>query len=572
MAKLNQILLGLALLLCAAPLAAQPCYIQLGDATGLPLPPAQLAELEAAACELRAAFPAEFQGDFAVYDFGFYLHQEGFAGGVPAVFQAKVAEVESESAYFLLFGRQLSRGGGVSEVWVEVRLPSESSMSCLDEAKIGLMKVSIQIEANLASTVFSPQLRGIRKCKSTLEQILSGDCCPFSSIDIEGFLQNQGFLKVEIPYDEIIFEDGDMPSTLMGQPNQRTNQASTILDYAGLDNDGYARLEFELTALQGLGGTAKGYITSNQNICTGDFESARQLYDGEDSAVSVWWHFYEEEETGTTFLFKKITPYSDYLYFKYPLKNDIFDLSEDEPCKTSKRMGSCGNLIFTGTVEHWYIELDYVTNLNPAAFAEYSIPYAGASGIRPGYVDIAVIETGELFEIKPESRLFDGRFQIERYVNLANIHCPTTPSSGVWVKGTSYPFTLLVPRILPHPMPAKIIMSYLGEPGVILYRTLEGDNVPSPVPVAIPASTLRRIKKFLAEHSQRLREIDIEHAIRDFLEKNPDVEYWIKAAAVGAAMAIVVATIIEDIVTLGAGIADDWASFYLAYRLVRFAF
>ena len=80
MAKLNQILLGLALLLCAAPLAAQPCYIQLGDATGVPLPPAQLAELEAAACELRAAFPAEFQNDFAVYDFGFYLPLKVVAG------------------------------------------------------------------------------------------------------------------------------------------------------------------------------------------------------------------------------------------------------------------------------------------------------------------------------------------------------------------------------------------------------------------------------------------------------------------------------------------------------------
>jgi hypothetical protein len=42
----------------------------------------------------------EFQNDFAVYDFGFYLHQEGFAGGVPGVFQAKVAEVGAESGLF----------------------------------------------------------------------------------------------------------------------------------------------------------------------------------------------------------------------------------------------------------------------------------------------------------------------------------------------------------------------------------------------------------------------------------------------------------------------------------------
>jgi hypothetical protein len=131
MAKLNQILLGLALLLCAAPLAAQPCYIQLGDATGLPLPPAQLAELEAAACELRAAFPAEFQNDFAVYDFGFYLHQERYEGGVPGVFQAKVAEVSSQSAAYLLFGHEVSRDGGSVRLWASFSFASED-YECLD--------------------------------------------------------------------------------------------------------------------------------------------------------------------------------------------------------------------------------------------------------------------------------------------------------------------------------------------------------------------------------------------------------------------------------------------------------
>ena len=38
-----------------------------------------------------------------------------------------------------------------------------------------------------------------------------------------------------------------------------------------------------------------------------------------------------------------------------------------------------------------------------------------------------------------------------------------------------------------------------------------------------------------------------------------------------AAIVIVVATIIEDIITFGAGIADDGPSFYIAYRLVVIA-
>jgi hypothetical protein len=138
----------LALLLCAAPLAAQSCYIQVDDATGLLLPPSQLAELEAAACELRAAFPAEFQGDFAVYDFGFYPHQERYEGGVPGVFQAKVAEVEGESAYFLLFGRELSRSGGIAKVWVEFRLPEEGAFECTSELKRAALKLKLQALAN----------------------------------------------------------------------------------------------------------------------------------------------------------------------------------------------------------------------------------------------------------------------------------------------------------------------------------------------------------------------------------------------------------------------------------------
>ena len=90
----------------------------------------EAAELEAAACSLRAVFPTEFQDDFAVYDFGFYLHQQGYEGGMPQVFQDKIAEVEQESPYFLLFGRELSNNSGLSRIWVEVRLPLIESNEC----------------------------------------------------------------------------------------------------------------------------------------------------------------------------------------------------------------------------------------------------------------------------------------------------------------------------------------------------------------------------------------------------------------------------------------------------------
>ncbi|MFL5899997.1 MAG: hypothetical protein ACJ75S_02185 [Solirubrobacterales bacterium] len=55
------------------------------------------------------------------------------------------------------------------------------------------------------------------------------------------------------------------------------------------------------------------------------------------------------------------------------------------------------------------------------------------------------------------------------------------------------------------------------------------------------------------------------------MAQHPEVVGYIKAAMIGAAIAIVVATIIEDIATLGAGILDDPASFAAAWALVRAA-
>jgi hypothetical protein len=64
---------------------------------------------------------------------------------------------------------------------------------------------------------------------------------------------------------------------------------------------------------------------------------------------------------------------------------------------------------------------------------------------------------------------------------------------------------------------------------------------------------------------------DAEEAARRFLEENPDVARYLAAAAIGGAIIIVVVTLAEDIATLGAGIADDPASFAAAFALVRVA-
>lgn len=56
-----------------------------------------------------------------------------------------------------------------------------------------------------------------------------------------------------------------------------------------------------------------------------------------------------------------------------------------------------------------------------------------------------------------------------------------------------------------------------------------------------------------------------------YLRESRDLVNFTKGAAFTAVVAIIVGTIIEDFLNLGAGIADDWASFWMAYKIVRFA-
>jgi hypothetical protein len=130
MFRIKSLLFLFSLFILGSTGQSQNCFIQFDNATGQSFTSDELALLDTAACALREVFPTEFQNDFAVYDFGFYLHQQGYEGGMPQVFQDMIAEVEQESPYFLLFGRELSNNSGLGRIWVEVRLPLIESNEC----------------------------------------------------------------------------------------------------------------------------------------------------------------------------------------------------------------------------------------------------------------------------------------------------------------------------------------------------------------------------------------------------------------------------------------------------------
>jgi 2Fe-2S type ferredoxin len=243
---------------------------------------------------------------------------------------------------------------------------------------------------------------------------------------------------------------------------------------------------------------------------------------------------------------------------------DLWEMMEEErleeefelqlDCYGTRRTGGAH---FPGTYEHWLIQLDYI-NRYPGGVREYSIPFAGSSGTHRGYADLANLNSRELFEIKPNNFAGQsaGANEISNYVSLANTHCPVVPA---WRKGTNYYATSIRAG-------NRAILCSLYTPGVIVYRW---DNAaPRPIPVASP-EVIKKLKELLK--LLVLAGESYNYILTTFLQNNPDVVFYIKSAVIGVAAVIVVGTIIEDIMTAGVGIADDWLHFMMAYRLVRFA-
>lgn len=112
---------------------SQNCYEVIADLSGFDTSPYQ-AELDIAACELRNAFPAEFQNQFKVYDFGFYSQNEFMQGGFQAVWDKVVSEIPTD--YYLIFGKQTDQTGIYTKFWVDIKLPSSSIFVCTDETTL----------------------------------------------------------------------------------------------------------------------------------------------------------------------------------------------------------------------------------------------------------------------------------------------------------------------------------------------------------------------------------------------------------------------------------------------------
>lgn len=229
--------------------------------------------------------------------------------------------------------------------------------------------------------------------------------------------------------------------------------------------------------------------------------------------------------------------------------------------------------LIQGKLAHQIIEWDYYLTrsvLGHKVYLERSIPRSSAKG-KTGFADIVNETTGEIFEIKHVPGVDSGNVQVNRYVKFSNIHCPITPA---WKRGTQYN-AYANRRVFPWPFdPTKLLAAQLSinyPTGVIEYYFINKSGYQYQ-PVFLPVGVKEKVEEFVQKmRLQNLSPSLLEQETRRFLQENPNVVFYLQAALGVTAAVICVATVLEDIATLGAGLADDPASFALAYQLVKIA-
>jgi hypothetical protein len=161
----------------------------------------------------------EFQNSFKVYDFGFYLHNENMVGGYPEMFQAAITQVQAQSPYYLLFGKQTDKSGIYTKFWVDLKLPNQGVFYCIDllspnlrdnlTIKYGIIANSVHnANENAYFLYHEAEIKTIESlcayittvkecCIPPGQQRRGPSCesCPFSKSEFNLFLKSENFVE-----------------------------------------------------------------------------------------------------------------------------------------------------------------------------------------------------------------------------------------------------------------------------------------------------------------------------------------------------------------------------------------
>lgn len=176
---------------------------------------------------------------------------------------------------------------------------------------------------------------------------------------------------------------------------------------------------------------------------------------------------------------------------------------------------------------------------------EFAIPNSSAAGNR-GYADLVNLQDKTILKLNQIIWTVNlGASEVANYVNKANQFCSIVgPMGSSWSTGLNYS-----PAIIPTSAPNKFLKTQLYAPGVIVYSyEITTNPVPAP-PIVVPVSVVDKFKHLIDRLRQNFQQAD--KIIAEFLQQNPELVNYIKGAAVGAGITIIVGTILEDIITAG---------------------
>lgn len=165
--------------------------------------------------------------------------------------------------------------------------------------------------------------------------------------------------------------------------------------------------------------------------------------------------------------------------------------------------------------------------------------------------DIVDLRNYSIYEIKTYPGSAQGVVEAERYRSFAQKNCD---KNVTWQIGSQYPMRVI-------PFDAKndlVVQQYPQFPGVITYYKRKKKQEEK-------EKVYQEIVKFIKRVVETGEDVDA--AVQRFLTEHPEVKNYL----IGAAAGIAIATLAEDILTAGAGILDDPASFAVVWALIRAA-
>lgn len=293
----------------------QNCFEKLADFSGIDYSNS-LSEIESAACDLKNILPSEFQNQFKVYDAGFYIHMGTFNGfGYPEGFEKLKNDIQSP--YYLLIAAQNEPSGLYTRFWVDVKLPDITSDGCipnLNEEASNLVEFVIDKEFSSRgrSSFLYPNslIEGINSLKSYVEAATTccqtgGDvaqCIDCNNPDnIAAKLLALGFVAEPIQN----IGDFDTGSDAIPEISDYANELFTVNNLSAVNIPASYIEQIPLYQAQGL--SIKIYITKDENVCSGEWQTIESEIENDPADVIFWHHIHKGEVgLGDELLFSRV--------------------------------------------------------------------------------------------------------------------------------------------------------------------------------------------------------------------------------------------------------------------------